>query len=170
MQRPSEKTLRRMKYSGKKKRFTNNTNVYTNRDGVIIGISESTVGSVGDITLLKERPMPFGKWEEAMHDADRPEGERNRIFCDRGLQGIADHLPGTAPMIPYKRTKKSPLTREQREHNSRINSERVLVEHSIGRLYEPYCSLYAVVRQDVLTRAKKKLSEIDFFFKPAKSY
>ena len=134
VQRPSEKTLRRMKYSGKKKRFTNNTNVYTNRDGAIIGISESTVGSVGDITLLKERPMPFGKWEEAMHDADRPEGERNRIFCDRGLQGIADHLPGTAPMIPYKRTKKSPLTREQREHNSRINSERVLVEHSIGRL------------------------------------
>ena len=45
VQRPSEKTLRRMKYSGKKKRFTNNTNVYTNRDGVIIGISESTVGS-----------------------------------------------------------------------------------------------------------------------------
>ena len=100
VQRPSEKTLRRMKYSGKKKRFTNNTNVYTNRDGVIIGISESTVGSVGDITLLKERPMPFGKWEEAMHDADRPEEERNRIFCDRGLQGIADHLPGTAPMNP----------------------------------------------------------------------
>ena len=106
VQRPSEKTLRRMKYSGKKKRFTNNTNVYTNRDGVIIGISESTVGSVGDITLLKERPMPFGKWEEAMHDADRPEEERNRIFCDRGLQGIADHLPGTAPMIPHKKTKK----------------------------------------------------------------
>ena len=134
VQRPSERTLRRMKYSGKKKRFTNNTNVYTNRDGVIIGISESTVGSVGDITLLKERPMPFGKWEEAMHDADRPEGERNRIFCDRGLQGIADHLPGTAPMIPHKKTKKTPLTREQKKHNSRINSERVLVEHSIGRL------------------------------------
>ena len=37
-------------------------------------------------------------------------------------------------MIPYKRTKKSPLTREQKKHNSRINSERVLVEHSIGRL------------------------------------
>ena len=134
VQRPSEKTLRRMKYSGKKKRFTNNTNVYTNRDGVIIGISESTVGSVGDITLLKERPMPFGKWEEAMHDADRPEEERNRIFCDRGLQGIADHLPGAAPMIPHKKTKKTPLTREQKKHNSRINSERVLVEHSIGRL------------------------------------
>ena len=74
VQRPSEKTLRRMAYSGKKKKFTNNTNVYTNRDGVVIGISKCTVGSVGDITLLKERPMPFGRWEEAMHEADRPEG------------------------------------------------------------------------------------------------
>ena len=134
VQRPSEKTLRRMKYSGKKRRFTNNTNVYVNRDGTIIGTSESTVGSVGDITLLRERPMPFGKWEEAMHDADRPEGEQNRIFCDRGYQGIADHLPGTVPMIRHKRTKKSPLTREQGRYNSRINSERVRVEHSIGRL------------------------------------
>ena len=134
VQRPSKKTLRRMTYSGKKKRFTNNTNVYTNRDGVVIGISKCTVGSVGDITLLKERPMPFGRWEEAMHEADRPEGDRNRLYCDRGYQGIATHLPGTVPMIPYKKTRKTPLTREQRRHNSRINSTRVLVEHSICRL------------------------------------
>ena len=134
VQRPSKKTLRRMAYSGKKKRFTNNTNVYTNRDGVVIGISKCTVGSVGDITLLKERPMPFGRWEEAMHEADRPEGDRNRLYCDRGYQGIATHLPGTVPMIPYKKTRKTPLTREQRRHNSRINSTRMLVEHSICRL------------------------------------
>ena len=134
VQRPSEKTLRRMAYSGKKKRFTNNTNVYTNRDGVVIGISKCTVGSVGDITLLKERPMPFGRWEEAMHEADRPEGDRNRLHCDRGYQGIATHLPGTVPMIPHKKTRTTPLTREQKRHNSRINSTRVLVEHSIGRL------------------------------------
>ena len=134
VQRPSEKTLRRMKYSGKKKRFTNNTNVYTNRDGAVIGISKSTVGSVGDITLLKERPMPFGKWEEAMHDPDRQEGDKNSIYCDRGYQGIAVHLPGTVPMIPHKKTRTTPLTREQKRHNSRINSTRVLVEHSIGRL------------------------------------
>ncbi len=94
VQRPSVKSVRRMKYSGKKKKFTNNTNVYTNRDGVVIGISKSTVGSVGDITLLKERPMPFGKWEEAMHDPDLPESDRCHPFVDRGYQGIADHLPG----------------------------------------------------------------------------
>ena len=39
VQRPSEKTIRRMIYSGKKKCFTYNTNVYTNADGVVIGIS-----------------------------------------------------------------------------------------------------------------------------------
>ena len=94
VQRPSVKSVRRMGYSGKKKKFTNNTNVYTNRDGVVIGISKSTVGSVGDITLLKERPMPFGKWEEAMHDPDLPESDRCHPFVDRGYQGIADHLPG----------------------------------------------------------------------------
>ena len=134
IQRPAERTVRRMKYSGKKKKFTNNTNVYANENGVIIGISKSTVGSVGDITLLKERPMPFGRWEEAMHDPDLPEAERCHVFVDRGYQGIEKHLPGITPEIPHKKTKKSPLTPEQREHNHRIHSERVLVEHSIGRL------------------------------------
>ena len=59
---PSEKTLRRMMYSGKKKCFTYNTAVYTNADGTIIGMSKSSVGSTGDITLLRESPMPFGRW------------------------------------------------------------------------------------------------------------
>ena len=134
VQRPSERTVRRMKYSGKKKKFTNNTNVYANENGVIIGISKSTVGSVGDITLLKERPMPFGRWEEVMHDPDLPEAQRCHVFVDRGYQGIEKHLPGTTPEIPHKKSKKAPLTPEQREHNHRIHSERVLVEHTIGRL------------------------------------
>ena len=112
----------------------NNTNVYANKNGVIIGISKSTVGSVGDITLLKERPMPFGRWEEAMHDPDLPEAERCHVFVDRGYRGIEKHLPGTTPEIPHKKSKKAPLTPEQREHNHRIHSERVLVEHTIGRL------------------------------------
>ena len=79
VQRPSEKTTRRMRYSGKKKTFTNNTNVYTNADGVIIGISKSYVGSTGDITLLREDPMPFGKWAESMREDFTPKEDRIRI-------------------------------------------------------------------------------------------
>ena len=74
-----EKTIKRMIYSGKKKRFTYNTNVYTNADGVVIEISRSSVGSTGDITLLREDPMPFGRWAESMRDGSTPEEDRIRV-------------------------------------------------------------------------------------------
>ena len=135
VQRPLEKTVRRMRYSGKKKTFTNNTNVYTNADGVIIGISKSSVGSTGDITLLREDPMPFGKWAESMREDSTPKEDRIRIWADRGYQGTGKDLPGATLMIPYKRSKKHRiLTVEQKAHNHLVNSTRVLVEHSIGRI------------------------------------
>ena len=135
VQRPSEKTVRRMIYSGKKKRFTHNTNVYTNADGVVIGISRSSVGSTGDITLLREDLMPFGKWAESMRDGSTPEEDRIRVWVDRGYQGTGKDLPGATLMIPHKRSKNHRiLTAEQKEHNHLVNSTRVRVEHSIGRL------------------------------------
>ena len=135
VQRPKEKTLRRMAYSGKKKKFTHNTNVYTNADGMIIGISRSSMGSTGDITLLREDPMPFGKWDEPMRDESTPEKDRIRLWVDKGYRGIVKDLPGVTLMIPHKRSKNHHnLTAEQKEHNHLVNSTRVLVEHSIGRL------------------------------------
>ena len=132
---PSEKTLRRMMYSGKKKRFTYNTAVYTNADGVIIKISKSSVGSTGDITLLREDPMPFGRWAEFMRDSSTPEKDRIRVWVDRGYQGTDKDLPGSTLMIPHQRSKNHRiLTAEQKEHNHQVNSTRVRVEHSIGRL------------------------------------
>ena len=103
--RPSEKSLRRMRYSGKKKQFTNNTNIYINVDGMIIGMSKSFVGSTGDIMLLREDPMPFGRWAESMHDGSIPEEDRIRVWADKGYQGTGRDLPGITLMIPYKRSK-----------------------------------------------------------------
>ena len=124
-----------MTYYGKMKRFTNNTNVCINNKGVIIGISKSTVGSTNDITLLREDPMPFGKWAESMRDGSTPEEDRIRVWVDRGYQGTGKDLPGATLMIPYKRSKNHRiLTAEQKEHNHLVNSTRVRVEHSIGRL------------------------------------
>ena len=133
--RPSEKSLRRMRYSGKKKQFTNNTNIYINADGVIIGMSKSFVGSTGDIMLLREDPMPFGRWAEFMHGGSIPEEDRIRVWADKGYQGTGRDLPGITLMIPYKRSKNHRiLTAEQKAHNHLVNSTRVLVEHSIGRI------------------------------------
>ena len=133
--RPSEKTLRRMRYSGKKKQFTNNTNIYINADGVIIGMSKSFVGSTGDIMLLREDPMPFGRWAESMREDSTPKEDRIRVWADKGYQGTGRDLPGITLMIPYKRSKNHRiLTAEQKAHNHLVNSTRVLVEHSIGRI------------------------------------
>ena len=135
VRRPSEKTLRRMMYSDKKTRFTYNTTIYTNADGVVIGISKSSVGSTGDITLLREVPMPFGRWVESMRDSSTPEQDRIRVWVDRGYQGTDKDLPGANLMIPHKRTKNHrTLTAVQKEHNHQVNSTRVRVERSIGRL------------------------------------
>ena len=135
VQRPTEKTTRRMRFSGKKKQFTNNTNIYINADGVIIGMSKSFVGSTGDIMLLREDPMPFGRWAESMHDGSIPEKGRIRVWADKGYQGTGRDLPGITLMIPYKRSKNHRiLTAEQKAHNHLVNSTRVLVEHSIGRI------------------------------------
>ena len=135
VQRPSEKTVRRMIYSGKKKRFTYNTNVYTNADGVVIGMSRSFVGATGDITLLREDPMPFGRWTGSMRDGSTPKEDRIRVWVDRGYQGTGKDLPGATLMIPHKRYKNHrTLTAEQKEYNHLVNSTRVRVEHSIGRL------------------------------------
>ena len=92
---PSEKTLRRMMYTGAKKRFTYNTAVYTNTDGIIIGMSRSSVGATGDITLLREDPMPFGKWAESMKGASTPYEGRIRPL---GRQGLPGNRQGSAGM------------------------------------------------------------------------
>ena len=135
LQRPDEKQMRSMMYSGKKKKFTLNTTVCINENGVIVAISRSTVGSTHDITLLRESPPPFGKWWDRMCDEDTPEEDRVHTLTDRGYKGIAKDLPGTNTLQPHKKTKNHKrFTKEEKEHNHAVNSARVKVEHSIGRL------------------------------------
>ena len=86
------------------------------------------MGSTGDITLLREDPMPFGRWAESMRDSSTPEEDRIRIWADRGYQGTGKDLPGATLMIPHKRSKNHRiLTAEQKEHNHLVNSTRVRV-------------------------------------------
>jgi hypothetical protein len=51
---------------------------------------------------------------------------------DSGYLGIK-HLQNTS-MVPKKRSKKIPLTKEERQENRRISAERVLNENVIGRI------------------------------------
>lgn len=55
-----------------------------------------------------------------------------KIQADKGYQGIAKLHKNSE--TPRKKTKKRPLTKEEKANNRRINSERVSVEHVNCRL------------------------------------
>ena len=55
-----------------------------------------------------------------------------KIQADKGYQGIAKLHKNSE--TPKKKTKKRPLTKEERANNRRINSERVSIEHTNCRL------------------------------------
>jgi IS5 family transposase len=55
-----------------------------------------------------------------------------KIQADKGYQGIARLHKNSE--TPKKRTKKRPLTKEEKANNRRINSQRVAVEHTNCRL------------------------------------
>jgi hypothetical protein len=52
------------------------------------------------------------------------------LLADTGYQGIAKLHPNSK--IPKKKTKKNPLTKEDKANNREISSARILVENVIG--------------------------------------
>jgi hypothetical protein len=116
-QRPQRKTSDRKHFSGKKKRHTQKTILIT--QGRRIGyLSPSKRGARHDKRLLEQRHvLPFIPAHVS-------------LLVDSGFQGLKH--PGTC--LPYKATKKHPLTDEQKEWNKLLASLRVQVEHVIGGL------------------------------------
>ncbi|MSP87189.1 MAG: IS5/IS1182 family transposase, partial [Alphaproteobacteria bacterium] len=55
-----------------------------------------------------------------------------RLYADSGYQGYQNDHPATD--IPYKRSKKKPLTKDERAYNQSLSRFRVRVEHAIARL------------------------------------
>ncbi len=55
-----------------------------------------------------------------------------RVLTDTGYQGL--HKLHANSALPKKKTKKRPLTKEDKENNKRLSSERVLNENVIGML------------------------------------
>lgn len=55
---------------------------------------------------------------------------QTKLLADTGYLGIGKIISNT--LIPHKRSKKHPLTKEQKKENREISSERVLCENVIG--------------------------------------
>ena len=115
IERPERK--QRCWYSGKKKRHTIKTEIVITEKGRIVSISKPAPGRVHDLEVRRRGP---------------PLPASSHIYADSGYQGLQEHHSGID--IPYKKTRKRPLTKDERSYNHALSRFRVRVEHSIGRL------------------------------------
>jgi len=121
-----DKEKRKTHYSGKKRSHTVKTQLMVNTKGLIVHRTNHARGRVHDYALFKRhRPR--------LPDKVRP-------MVDLGYHGIKGDYPELDPIIPFKRLggtrghKAQDLTPEQKEFNTRVSKERVVVEHTISRL------------------------------------
>lgn len=115
VQRPSRK--QKCWYSGKKKRHTVKNEIIITEAGRIVSVSDDAPGAVHDITIRRRGP---------------PLPEDAQAYADSGYQGYQENHANLD--IPYKKSKKKPLTRDERAYNHALSRFRVRVEHAISRL------------------------------------
>jgi len=127
--RPKDAKKRKTHYSGKKRRHTVKTQLTVNSKGLIVHKTNHARGRRHDLDLYRE------------HHPDLPKDVEQDF--DRGYDGVRKYFPNLRCAIPFKRRgrgkghrgEKAPdLTPEQKEFNSQLSSERVVVEHTISRL------------------------------------
>ena len=105
-------------YSGKKKRHTIKTQVVVNEKTKEVICIKSTHGKCHDFTLLKNSKI---KIDPSI-----------KIITDSGYQGIKKLYENAE--LPKKKSKKHPLTKEEKNKNREISRRRVVNEHVIGKL------------------------------------
>ena len=102
-------------YSGKKKRHTLKTQLLVSLlTGEIIALAFSN-GKKHDFQLFKDSNIHV-KAETVLE-------------VDTGYQGLAQIHPNS--LLPIKRSKHHPLTKQERKENREISRKRIFVEHAI---------------------------------------
>jgi hypothetical protein len=115
IQRPERK--QRCYYSGKKKRHTIKNEIVITAQGKIAAVSDDAPGRVHDIDVRRRGP---------------PLPQNAHAYADSGYQGYQnDHA---ILDIPYKRSKKKPLAKDEKEYNQALSRFRVKVEHALARM------------------------------------
>jgi hypothetical protein len=124
-QRPKKKKAQQKTYSGKKKAHTRKSVVVTDSKRRILIVTKQKSGRRHDKRLADKENI----FETLPKNIS--------IMADTGFIGAAKVHKNM--LIPKKRTKRNPLTYEEKEMNKLISSYRVLVEHAIGGLKRYRC-------------------------------
>ncbi|WP_410541769.1 transposase family protein [Wolbachia endosymbiont (group A) of Aleiodes leptofemur] len=117
IQRPKDRKKRKLSYSGKKRLNTMKTEIIIRDDGQILSVSKSHRGRIHDFKIRKqEKMLP----------------KENIKYADSGYQGWQKLQSNV--VIPYKKYRKKSLTDDQKEHNRKLASFRMRVEHKIREI------------------------------------
>lgn len=114
-QRPNKK--QKNKYSGKKKRHTLKCELAMTEEGKIIHVSEVYGGRTHDFKIRKQ---------------EKPYCKNSPKLVDSGYQGMQKIQSNV--WLPFKGTKKKPLTNEQKLHNKALAQLRIRIENKIGEI------------------------------------
>ena len=104
-----------MNYSGKKKRHTQKTQIVADKSSKKILCTAFDKGRRHDFKLFKNSAVYLKK-------------ETKRL-ADTGYQGICKLHKNSE--LPKKKSKKNPLTKEDKKQNQRISSARITIENII---------------------------------------
>ncbi len=119
---------RKRSYSGKKKRFTSNTEIITNSKGIIIHQTKSYLGSSHDFSIFKKESESIFNIIKLLTGSSK-----TKLYSDKGFLGISDYRDNNTQSIqPKKKPKNHQLTKREWVKNRQINGLRVKVEHTIG--------------------------------------
>ncbi len=113
IQRPKNKELQVLYYSGKKKKHTIQIQIIIDSETLEIVSIAFDAGSVHDFNLFK-------KTTEELNEAIA-------FLADSGYQGIVELFKNS--LTPKKKSKNKPLTEEDKEFNKLISSIRISIEH-----------------------------------------
>jgi len=115
--RPSNNERQKRLYSGKKKRHTLKTQIYTDQHGGILSVGKASRGPRADIKIYEEEPIAA-------------------LLTEKPRMGDKAYCDGKHPEIetPMKKPKGKELSEEQKAANKELSSKRVRVEHGIRRV------------------------------------
>ncbi len=128
--RPKDKDDQKALYSGKRKAHTIKNTLIVGKKKYIHFLGHTTQGSVHDLRLL----------EFDLDNVLQVIFQNITLFLDLGYTGIEKYFKIMDLIIPIKKPRKSEnnptpeLTKEQKDFNKNMSSERVAVEHVIGTI------------------------------------
>lgn len=114
--RPSDNDRQKRVYSGKKKRHTLKTQIYTDQRGTILDVSSGHRGPKSDVKIWNETELP-------------DEIKEKPKLADKAYLGAAKPT-----LVPKKKPKGGELSEAEKAENKKISQKRIVVEHAIRRV------------------------------------